>query len=127
MYLREFTVVSSYVHVMWCVQDLAKSGWDRVLAAFSALEISDMEVHVLWSALAAIFLLAAADVTGDAPAYRSQFIRNAHFAHKAAELLGVQYNDLHKTIFGSADKPPADDKRTGLVIIYPFRTRAQPS
>lgn len=69
-------------------KEAARSGWQRLGAALTIIGVSVDEQHVLWSLLAALFHLIAADSTRETLACRAQFVRASH-AKSAAVLLGL--------------------------------------
>lgn len=90
-------------------KDTAKLGWQRLTAAFDAINVTAEEQKVVWSVLAAVFHLAFAEATRGTPSYKAQFVRASH-AQRAAALLGVSVDELHNAVFRSKE----DQRRNGL-------------
>lgn len=78
----------------------ASSEFQRLLAAFNALNVDGNAVKAIWSVLASIYHLGAAGVSkvGNGSAARIQFA-NPSPARRAATLLGVSLEDLMTAAF----------------------------
>lgn len=85
-------------------RNAAKVGWSHLMDALRKLQLNENQIQGISNVLGAIFHLMHSGATNN-PASRSSFIRtqNAQFA---AELLGVQFDQLNLAVFRGNQQQP---------------------
>ncbi|VDP00319.1 unnamed protein product, partial [Soboliphyme baturini] len=98
-------LIGGFDQVLDCA--LAKERWEKLLESFRMLGVHRNAVSVVFNMLAAVFHLYYAGSTKGLPSAKSTFAKPVH-AQFAADLLGVDINDLQSAIFASSQQRRID-------------------